>query len=751
MRENLGGVVVRLGVFLAVCLLTAFLLIAVFGEVRFGDGKTYYAEFANVSNLRTGKLVRIAGVEVGKVTRISINPDATVRVQFTADNSVTLTRGTRAVIRYDNLFGDRYLALEEGAGGLAVLRPGHTIPLARTQPALDLDALIGGFKPLFRALNPEQVNALSEQLLHAFAGQGPTIGSLLAQSAAVTNTLADRDRLIGQVITNLNVVLGSLGAHTDRLDQAVTSLSALIHRLAQRKTDISNAVAYTNAAAGSVADLLSQARAPLAKVVRETDRVAGIAAADHDYLDNPLNTLPDKYQAGPPGYVRRLLRLLPVRRRAQGQRQGRPAGVHQAGRSGQRAVRAEMKSFAERNRLAIGTVGIVVVAAVALAALQYQRLPFFNQGTRVSAYFADAGGLRTGNTVEVSGYPVGKVSSISLDGPGVLVEFKVDTDVRLGNRTEVAIKTKGLLGSKFLDVTPRGDGRLDSPIPIERTTSPYQLPDALGDLAATISGLHTERLSESLATLAQTFADTPAHFRNAIHGVARLAQTLDERDNQLRSLLANAAKATGVLANRTDQIVGLVRDTNVVLAQLRTQSAALDRIWANISAVAEQLRGFIAENRQQLRPALDKLNGVLAIVENRKERVRQAIPLINTYVMSLGESLSSGPFFKAYVVNLLPGQFVQPFISAAFSDLGLDPATLLPSQLTDPPTGQPGTPPLPMPYPRTGQGGEPRLTLPDAITGNPGDPRYPYRPEPPAPPPGGPPPGPPAQQPGDQP
>lgn len=375
-----------------------------------------------------------------------------------------------------------------------------------------------------------------------------------------------------------------------------------------------------------------------------------------------------------------------------------------------------MKSFAERNRLAIGTVGIVVVAAVALAALQYQRLPFFNQGTRVSAYFADAGGLRTGNTVEVSGYPVGKVSSISLDGPGVLVEFKVDTDVRLGNRTEVAIKTKGLL-----------------------------------DLAATISGLHTERLSESLATLAQTFADTPAHFRNAIHGVARLAQTLDERDNQLRSLLANAAKATGVLANRTDQIVGLVRDTNVVLAQLRTQSAALDRIWANISAVAEQLRGFIAENRQQLRPALDKLNGVLAIVENRKERVRQAIPLINTYVMSLGESLSSGPFFKAYVVNLLPGQFVQPFISAAFSDLGLDPATLLPSQLTDPPTGQPGTPPLPMPYPRTGQGGEPRLTLPDAITGNPGDPRYPYRPEPPAPPPGGPPPGPPAQQPGDQP
>ncbi|MCV7165347.1 MCE family protein [Mycobacterium stomatepiae] len=423
-----------------------------------------------------------------------------------------------------------------------------------------------------------------------------------------------------------------------------------------------------------------------------------------------------------------------------------------------------MPSLAERNRLVIGAVGIVAIAAIVLAALQYQNLPFLDQGNSVSAYFADAGGLRTDNTVEVSGYPVGKVSGIELNGPGVLVTFQVDADVRLGNRTEVAIKTKGLLGSKFLDVTPRGEGRLEGPIPIERTTSPYQLPDALGDLATTISGLNTNRLSESLDTMAQTFADTPADFRSALKGVARLAQTLDDRDTQLRNLLYNAAKATGVLAKRTDEVVTLVRDTNAVLAQLRTQSSALDEIWTNISAVSRQLQGFIAENRQQLRPALDKLNGVLAIVENRKERVQKAIPLVNSYVMSLGESLSSGPFFKAYVVNLLPGQFVQPFISAAFSDLGLDPATLLPSQLTDPPTGQPGTPPLPVPYPRTGQGGEPRMNLPDAITGNPGDRPcgppgvplpgpgcYPYREPPAAPPPGGPPPGPPAPAPGGQP
>ena len=166
--------------------------------------------------------------------------------------------------------------------------------------------------------------------------------------------------------------------------------------------------------------------------------------------------------------------------------------------------------------------------------------------------------------------------------------------------------------------------------------------------------------------------------------MARFSQTLNERDAQLRNLLTNANKATGVLAERTDQVVSLITNTNALLAQLRTQSAALDQISGNISALAQQLSGFIAENREQLRPALDKLNGVLTIVDNRKERVQKAIKALNTYAMSLGESVSSGPFFKAYVANLLPGQFVQPFIDAAFSDLGLDPNVLLPSELHRP-------------------------------------------------------------------
>ncbi|MDT5024344.1 MAG: phospholipid/cholesterol/gamma-HCH transport system substrate-binding protein [Micromonosporaceae bacterium] len=295
--DNFRGAAWRLTIFLTVCLFGAFVLLTIFAEFRFTEGKTYSAVFSNVSNMRKNSLVRIAGVEVGKVQNISVNRDSTVRVEFTADDSVVLTEGSQAVIRYDNLFGDRYLALDEGAGGVKKLNPGDTIPLSRTQPALDLDAVIGGFRPLFRALSPDQVNDLSGQLLQAFQGQGATIGSFLDQAAAVTNTLADRDQLFGQVITNLNVVLGSLGGQSDKLDKAVTSLSDLIDHLAQRKVDISNAVAYTNAAAGSVADLMSQAREPLKKVVHETDRTAGIVLADHEYVEKIIDTLPDKYRA----------------------------------------------------------------------------------------------------------------------------------------------------------------------------------------------------------------------------------------------------------------------------------------------------------------------------------------------------------------------------------------------------------------------------------------------------------------------
>ena len=301
-----------------------------------------------------------------------------------------------------------------------------------------------------------------------------------------------------------------------------------------------------------------------------------------------------------------------------------------------------MKPFSERSPLVMGAIGLGLTGAIVLFAMEYDKVPFINQTKEYSAYFAEAGGLTTGAGVQVSGFRVGEVQSIELDGPQVLVKFTIDDDIGLGDRTEAAIKTRGLLGAKILEVMSRGDGRQEGTIPRDRTTSPYQLPDALGELATTISGLNTNQLSDSLRVVADTFSETPPELRVAVEGVARFSETLNERDAELRELLTNANKSTAVLAERSDQVVSLVADTNALLAELENQSAAIDQISGSISALSQQLQGFIAENRDTMRPAIEKLNGVLTILDNRKERLQKGLKLLSSYAMSLGESVVVG-------------------------------------------------------------------------------------------------------------
>lgn len=296
MRRKLSSIIARVALFTVVCLVFTFTLVAVFGQLRFEDRTGYQAVFTNISGLKSGNFVRIAGVEVGKVGDLSLHHDGTVTVGFTIDKDIRLTEGTKAVVRYENLIGDRYLALDEAPGPPRRLPPGATIPLARTSPALDIDALIGGFRPLFRALDPDQVNALSGQLLRIFQGQGGTLASVLSQTSVLTSTLAGRSELIGELITNLNMVLHTFAAHDHEFSDGVDKLAQLVEGLAQRKDDISTGLAYVNAAAGSITDLLVQARQPIKDVVHETDRMSGQVLADRDYVDKLLKDLPDIYQ-----------------------------------------------------------------------------------------------------------------------------------------------------------------------------------------------------------------------------------------------------------------------------------------------------------------------------------------------------------------------------------------------------------------------------------------------------------------------
>ncbi|RAU92803.1 mammalian cell entry protein [Mycobacterium colombiense] len=376
----------------------------------------------------------------------------------------------------------------------------------------------------------------------------------------------------------------------------------------------------------------------------------------------------------------------------------------------------KVKSGDQRNPFVLGVMGTVILACVAIVAFQYNKLPFIKNTDDYAAYFSEAGGIKPGNTVRVSGMGVGRVSDLRLEGTKVRVGFTVHKGVELGDRTEAAIKTETILGAKMLELTPRGGGKLSGTIPLERTTSPYELPDALGDLTTTISGLDTAQLSTSLGTLANTLKATPANLRPALEGVARFSDTLNGRDAQLRSLLGNANKVSTVLGKRSQQIAGLVANSNALLAALLDERDSLDALMNNLTAVSHQISGLVNDNRTQLKPALDKLNGVLEILDNRKEDIQKTLPKFKRYAMSFGECLGSGPFFKAYVANLVPGQIGGPVLDADMYDRFLDPNQKLPSEVVDPPTGTPPVPPENAPVPLWSQPPSPPPSTPPIRT-----------------------------------
>ncbi|WP_409430766.1 MCE family protein [Mycobacterium sp. SMC-16] len=265
-----------------------------------------------------------------------------------------------------------------------------------------------------------------------------------------------------------------------------------------------------------------------------------------------------------------------------------------------------IKPLAERNRMAVGATGIALIVAIVVAAFSYDKIPFIKGTSDYQAYFADAGGIKTGSDVRVSGLGVGRVSGIHLEGAKVRVDFTVRDDVELGDRTEAAIKTETVLGTKVLELTPRGDRNLNGPIPIERTTSPYDLPAALGDLTTTISGLDTTQLSSALKTLAQTFQNTPPDLKLALESVARFSDTLGTRDAKLRQLLADANKVTAVLAKRSDQIAQLVVNTDALLGEVLSQRNSVETLMTNVSAATVQLSGLVQDN-EELSIPVDRL------------------------------------------------------------------------------------------------------------------------------------------------
>ena len=288
--------IIKLTAFGVVATTLTVCLFAVFGQYRTGTTTGYTALFTNVSRLKTGDSVRIAGIRVGTVEDISIQADHNVLVTFDADRDVALTVGTKAAVRYLNLVGDRYLDLVESPGSTKLLGAGAQIPLSRTLPALDLDLLLGGLKPVIRGLNPQDVNALTSALLQVFQGQGEPLNSLLSRASSFAGALADDSDTVERLIDNLNQVLATLADDGSQFAGTVDRLQTLVHQLSEDRAPIGDAIDALASGTTSIAELLTSARPPLKGTVAQLNRLAPLLDDDKGRLEHALIKAPENYR-----------------------------------------------------------------------------------------------------------------------------------------------------------------------------------------------------------------------------------------------------------------------------------------------------------------------------------------------------------------------------------------------------------------------------------------------------------------------
>ena len=292
------GDLIRVAVFAVVGIVIVAMLAIQLSGTTYSDSNTFSASFTDVSGLRGGDEVRVAGVRVGQVEDVGITDDVP-RVVFTVDKAMPVTDDVHAQVRYKDLLGDRYLELSK-VGSSATPQPaGSTIPVSRTAPALDLDALLNGFQPLFQGLQPDQLNQLSQELINVLQGEGGTVQELLAHIGGLTNSLADRDQVIGSVITNVNDVLGTVNQHDTEFSTTLTQLQELISGLAADRQTIGSSLDKIASVAGSFTTLLDQARPALKTTVDQFGRTIATVDADKNELNQNLSDLADFYARVP--------------------------------------------------------------------------------------------------------------------------------------------------------------------------------------------------------------------------------------------------------------------------------------------------------------------------------------------------------------------------------------------------------------------------------------------------------------------
>ena len=307
----------------------------------------------------------------------------------------------------------------------------------------------------------------------------------------------------------------------------------------------------------------------------------------------------------------------------------------------------------QRNPVRTAVIGLLTI--VLIVVLAFNGPAIFGGGTTYRAEFGEAAGLTSGDLVTIAGVEAGRVGSVELAGDRVLVTFTV-SDAWVGDRTSASIEIKTLLGSKYLALDPQGDNALDpgAVIPLARTASPFDVVEAFDGLSGTIDQLDTKQLAQSLTTLADTFRDTAPEVRGALDGLSRLSTTIASRDEEIHKLLEGTHKLSGVLADRNEEFEKLLSDGNLLLSELQKRKEAISALLDGTRELSKQLQGLVADNRDQLRPTLEKLDKVAALLQRNRDALDNGLRLEAVFVRLFTNSVGTGRWFDSYLCGLVP-------------------------------------------------------------------------------------------------
>jgi len=327
-----------------------------------------------------------------------------------------------------------------------------------------------------------------------------------------------------------------------------------------------------------------------------------------------------------------------------------------------------MNKYRGARLIRAGFIGAILIMLVIAVGLNPDQLIQRATTVRYQALFSDAGGLATGNDVTVSGIKVGSVTGMSLQHGDVLVTFTASGNVQLGSASTVHIRTGSLLGQRILTVESAGSGNLRpmAVIPVSRTSSPYSLSEAIGDLTTDAAGTNTESLNRSLDTLSATLDQISPQLGPAFDGITRLSKTLNARNQTLGDLLKGAADVTGILSQRSDQLNTLILNANDLVSMLVVRRQAIVRLLASTSAVAKQLTGVVHDNEAKLAPSLKKLNSVTDMLEKNRDNLAKVLPGLAKYELTQGETVSSGFYYNPFIPNIFQFEFFQWLFDYAF-------------------------------------------------------------------------------------